>query len=166
MPVSESCDNLIAKRLQRIVSGGQSGVDRAALDVAMYLDIPHGGWCPLFRRAEDGPIPDHYNLAETKSPGYAERTRKNVIDSDGTLILYAGQISGGTALTVTLARKYHRPLLLVDLEKEACDSGAVRSWIIDKNIQVLNVAGPRESTVPGIAQQAEQFLHGVLAGPS
>jgi hypothetical protein len=81
--------------LQRIVSGGQAGVDRAALDWAIARGIPHGGWCPAGRIAEDGMIPERYQLRETASPGYRERTRRNVEDSDGTLILNLGELDAG-----------------------------------------------------------------------
>jgi len=104
--------------LQKIISGGQTGVDRAALAVAVFLEVPHGGWCPRGRRAEDGTIPGIYQLKETDSPHYAVRTQQNITDSDGTLVLIGGDISGGTALTITLARRYRRPLLVVNLEEE------------------------------------------------
>mgnify|MGYP003793290687 CR=1 FL=1 len=90
--------------IKKIVSGGQTGVDRAALDVAMQLGIPVGGWCPRGRRAEDGRIPDSYPLREASSVNYAKRTELNVRDSDGTLILSGGPLTGGTALTESLAR--------------------------------------------------------------
>ena len=92
----------------KIISGGQTGVDRAALDVAVELEIPHGGWCPKGRLAEDGRIPDSYKLRETTSREYAVRTEQNVLDSDGTLILYRESISGGTELTLRLAEKHRR----------------------------------------------------------
>jgi hypothetical protein len=147
---------------QRVVSGGQTGVDRAALDVAIRLGLPHGGWCPLGRLAEDGAIPGQYRLSETRSPRYWVRTRQNVIDSSGTLILCRGPLQGGTELTHRLAQRFAKPCLVVDLAQQA-DPAAVRSWIRGQEIQVLNVAGPRESTAPGIAQQAEEFLASVLA---
>ena len=100
--------------LTKIVSGAQTGVDRAALDAAIFLNIPHGGWCPRGRRAEDGAIPAVYQLKETTERNYAVRTEKNVVDSDGTLILFLKQISGGTELTEKLTKKHRRPLLCVD----------------------------------------------------
>src|SRR5437870_10377236 len=95
--------------LTKIISGGQTGVDRAALDVALELGLPCGGWCPRGRRAEDGPIPERYPLQEMKSPAYPPRTARNVRDSDGTVILTRGQPDRGTALTIELAERYRKP---------------------------------------------------------
>lgn len=147
--------------LKKVVSGGQSGVDRAALDVALALGIPCGGWCPKERYAEDGRIGDRYPLTETPSADTAQRTEWNVRDSDGTLVLTRGEPSGGTALTLRLARAMGRPLLIVDLAK-AADPGRVRSWIRENRIGVLNVAGPRESGCPGIHGEVAVFLRVVL----
>lgn len=149
--------------IQRIVSGGQTGVDRAALDVALELSIPCGGWCPQGRRAEDGEIPDRYPMQQTASPEYRVRTEKNVLDSDGTLILHRGDISGGTELTEKLAAKHERPRLLVELP-DATNIDHVRRWLRDRHIAVLNVAGPRESSSPGIYDAARAFLRELLAG--
>ncbi len=91
--------------LARIVSGGQTGVDRAALDVAIARRLPHGGWCPRGRRAEDGAVPARYALREHASPDYAARTERNVVDSDATLVLAIGSPTNGTALTVRLAAR-------------------------------------------------------------
>ena len=91
-------------RRLKIISGGQTGADRAALDVALTLSLPIGGWCPQGRRAEDGVIPDRYPLLETPERNYQARTRRKIEDSDGTLILNLGQLGGGTALTVAHAR--------------------------------------------------------------
>jgi hypothetical protein len=147
----------------KVTSGGQTGVDRAALDVAAELAVPTGGWCPRGRRAEDGVIPAAYALQETPSSGYPVRTAWNVRDADGTLILARGRPRGGTALTVSLARRAGKPVLVVDL-----DAGGgvqeVRAWLCGKRIGVLNVAGPRESEAPGIHDQAAAFLRLVLAG--
>lgn len=148
-----------------IVSGGQTGVDRAALDTALALGLPCGGWCPRGRRAEDGPLPTRYPLRETPSSSYPERTEWNVRDSDGTLVLHHGRLRGGTALTVRLARKQGRPAHLVDL-LAAPNAPAVREWISRERIRKLNVAGPRESEHPGIQAQAARFLREVLlSGP-
>lgn len=148
----------------RIVSGGQTGVDRAALEVAIHLEIPHGGWCPLGRLAEDGPLPDRFELRETSTADYAERTRRNVQDSDGTLVLHCGPISGGTALTVSTARSLRKPLCLLDLGNMPDDAAAsFRDWLRDHRVSVLNVAGPRESTSPGIGRMAERALLMLLA---
>ncbi len=146
---------------QKIVSGGQTGVDRAALDVALELGLPCGGWCPRGRLAEDGPIAERYPLQETESADYAERTRLNVRDSGGTLVLTRGRPEGGTALTLRLARAMRRPLMVVHMGRGAAAHG-VRAWIEAKGIATLHVAGPRESTVPGIHAEAAAFMKELL----
>jgi hypothetical protein len=151
--------------IHRIVSGGQTGVDRAALDVALELGLPCGGWCPMGRRAEDGVIPARYPLRETGSANYAERTRLNVLDSDGTLILNRGELAGGTALTAELAGLNGRPCLVVQPDS-APDTGMVIDWLQGHNVHILNVAGPRESQHPGIHSQACEFLHKLLQEPA
>ena len=143
--------------VRKIVSGGQTGVDRAALDVAIYLGIEHGGWCPAGKVAEDGLIPEIYRLAETESSDYAERTERNVIDSDGTLILFWKVISGGSLLTERLARKHCRPCLALDLS-QSTDIGVAQNWLVQSAIAVLNVAGPRESSASKLTPLAEHFL--------
>lgn len=146
----------------RIVSGGQTGVDRAALDVALALDLPCGGWCPAGRRAEDGPIPPHYPLAETADADYRERTARNVTDSDATLILTAGRLSGGTLHTVEEALRCGKPCRVVDLRAPE-EVGAVHEWLGLNAVVTLNVAGPRESTQPGVYVLAKAFLGELLA---
>jgi hypothetical protein len=148
--------------VRKIVSGGQTGVDRAALDAAIELGIPCGGWCPRGRRAEDGVIPVGYPLRETLSSAYPERTAWNVRDSDGTLVLTPAAPRGGTALTVSLARRAARPVLVVDLDAGA-DVVRVRAWLHENEIRVLNVAGPRESEAPGIHDRAAAFLRELLS---
>ena len=150
--------------IQKIVSGGQTGVDRAALDVAIFLEISHGGWCPRGRLAEDGAIPDVYQLRETVTEEYSTRTRQNVIDSDGTLIIYEGKMSGGTAYTLSFARKMKRPVLAIRLEDRIAKIGDVKTWLRENNVQVLNVAGPRESSRPGIGKNAGRLLLAILDG--
>jgi hypothetical protein len=145
----------------KIQSGGQTGVDRAAQDVARELGIPCGGWCPKGRWAEDGPIPSRYPLEETPSIDPQQRTEWNVRDSDGTLVLTVGPVSGGTALTAEFAEKHNRPCLVLDLTTEPT-AGAVRGWIEDNRIRILNVAGPRESKQPGIYDQAMAVLRRLL----
>jgi hypothetical protein len=145
-----------------IVSGGQTGVDRAALDVALALGLSCGGWCPKGRRAEDGPIPARYPLQETPSPDYPQRTEWNVRDSDGTLILTRGEPTGGTALTIDWARRLQKPCFVLDLDASP-PADQVRRWAEDHRVQVLNVAGPRESDNPGIYDQAVDFLYRLLA---
>jgi len=146
---------------EKIISGGQTGVDRAALDVALETGIPCGGWCPQGRRAEGGRIPDPYPLEETSSSDYRVRTRMNVEDSDGTLILTWGPPLGGTALTLQLARKLRKPHLLIDLAQGG-DSQKVIEWATANKIRILNVAGPREGEAPGVYHRAAAFLQAVL----
>src|SRR5438034_2919753 len=141
----------------RIVSGGQTGVDRAALDVALGRGLPCGGWCPKGRRAEDGPLPPRYPLQETSSTAYPQRTALNVRDSDGTLILTRGEPDRGTALTIRLAERYRKPRLVLDLA-EAPEPAAVRAWAEAQRLHVLNVAGPREKSKPGVYADAKAFL--------
>ena len=147
--------------IEKIVSGGQTGVDRAALDCAIALDIPHGGWCPAGRSAEDGIIPGRYRLVETDSPEYVDRTRKNVEDSDGTLILNRETLEGGTVATLAFARSLDKPFMLVDLDDPPA-ADAVRNWLLANNVRQCNVAGPRESKRPGIYRQACSFLTKIL----
>lgn len=146
---------------EKIVSGGQTGVDRAALDVALGLEMPAGGWCPRGRLAQDGAIPDFYPLNETPSARYGERTEWNVRDSDATLILYEGPLTGGTALTLSLAKRYARPFFLVELSQMPAIQ-AVRRWLRAERILVLNVAGPREESCPGIYARAYEFMRELL----
>ncbi len=145
----------------KLVSGGQTGVDRAALDTALALGIACGGWCPRGRRAEDGPIPDRYPLTESPSPFYPERTERNVRDSDGTLVLTRGRPQGGTALTLRLLQRERRPFVTADLAAPP-DPAPVREWIARHGIRTLNVAGPRESESPGIHAAARAFLEHLL----
>ena len=147
--------------LKRIVSGGQTGVDRAGLDAAMGVGLPIGGYCPKGRLAEDGIVPDMYPLIELTKGGYSARTEKNVIESDGTLILNMGKVTGGTKLTLECARKQNKPCLVVQLDN-TMKPDAARDWIASSNIAVLNVAGPRESKCPGLHAKALAFLRQVL----
>jgi len=141
----------------RIISGGQTGVDRAALDVAIERGIEHGGWCPAGRRAEDGPINPRYQLQETGSDEYYVRTEQNVIDSDATLIFYRGELTGGTKLTFEFVRQHDRPHLLVNLERPM-PTEDVRKWLDGQQVKTLNIAGPRESSSPGICTAAKRYL--------
>ena len=134
--------------IRRIVSGGQTGADRAALDAAQALGIETGGWVPRSRRAEDGRIPDRYpNMKETASAEPAQRTELNVRDSDGTVVLCRGAVSGGTKWTVDVSRKLRKPMLRLDLATQPVKTAAhrLRAWSVTEGIEVLNVAGPRES---------------------
>jgi hypothetical protein len=147
--------------LEKIVSGGQTGVDRAGLDAAIALGMAHGGWCPKGRKAEDGEVPSVYQLQETPTADYRERTASNVRDSDGTLILTRSQPIGGTATTIKLANRYGKPCLVLDLLANP-DNEAVLAWIAVNDVRVLNIAGPRESGCPGIHDQAQAFLEQCL----
>jgi len=148
-------------KIEKIISGGQTGVDRAGLDVAMALGIPHGGWCPKGRKAEDGAIPANYQLRETPKTYYKQRTGWNVRDSDGTLIVTRGTPTGGTETTIKLAAAYGKPCLVLDLLTSPTPE-MVGTWVNDNEINVLNVAGPRESGCPGIHSQAKALLQRCL----
>lgn len=146
------------------MSGGQTGVDRAALDVALALGMPCGGWCPKGRLAEDGIVPERYPLRETRSTRYARRTLWNVRDSDATLILAHAPLGGGTAYTERCARDLERPWLVVAPDAvDAATLARVRAWLDANQVEVLNVAGPRESGAPGIHDLAVTFLRALLA---
>ncbi len=149
--------------LQKIVSGGQTGVDRAALDAALEARLACGGWCPREREAEDGVIPARYPLAETPARDPAQRTAWNVRDSDATLILVRGLPRGGAALTAQRTAAEGRPCHTVDLSADP-DPGDVSAWIRSAGVRVLNVAGPRESEAPGIHDEALALLRAIL-GP-
>ncbi len=133
--------------IRKIISGGQTGADRAALDVAIKLDIPHGGWVPKGRLTEEGPLPDKYNLTEMPSNSYVLRTEQNVIDSNGTLIISHGRLSEGSDYTRKMAIKHRRPWLHIDLNHTPAFKAAnqIRSWLDEHAIEILNVAGPRAS---------------------
>lgn len=146
-----------------VVSGGQTGVDRAALDAALALGWPCGGWCPKGRLAEDGPLDPRYPLQETPSAEYGQRTEWNVRDSDGTLVLHVGALSGGTAQTIEIARRLGKPCLVLDLTRQP-DPAAVRAWASAHHLKALNVAGPRESKSPGVCALAHEFLRSVFLG--
>ena len=135
-----------------ILSGGQTGADRAALDAALAAGVPCGGWCPAGRRAEDGPIPDRYPLAELAGGGYPARTRRNVLDSDGTAVFSFGEPTGGTRLTVDLARRLGRPVLVIDAELATAGEAALllAVFVLRHRVGRLNVAGPRASGQPEI----------------
>lgn len=150
--------------LRKVVSGAQTGVDRAALDAAIETGIPHGGWVPMGRIAEDGRIAEHYAVTETGSTEYPVRTEMNIRDSDGTLILTRGSFDGGTALTVRLAEKLGKPLFVADGPWTLDTTRRIHQWIEEKQIHVLNVAGPRESKSPGIYEFALGFLVRLLTG--
>ena len=143
--------------IEKIVSGGQTGVDRAALDVAIDFHLDYGGWCPSGRRAEDGKIHRRYGMAETPSADYDQRTEWNVRDCDGVLILARGTLRGGTMLTKRIARKLGRPCLVANPNNPA-DIERVILWLSVKAIKTVDIAGPRESQEPGIYEDSRNFL--------
>lgn len=149
----------------KIVSGGQTGPDRAALDIAIELNIPHGGWCPKGRLAElGGLIPHKYSLQETDSSDFSVRTKRNIEDSDGTLIFVPKLpliVTDGTILTIQEVKEKNKPYLIFDLSNPP-ENNAVEQWIRCHDIKTLNVAGPRESQSPGIYSQTYIFLKTVI----
>ena len=149
----------------KIISGGQTGVDRAALDFAIENGIEHGGWCPRGRLAEDGTIPPRYQLEEITSPSYSERTERNILDSDATLIFGRGvPLSEGTLFTEETAHKYGKPCLVVyELNGTQKAAKALEVFLKENEIEVLNVAGPRESQAPGLSKFVRDVLGSVLS---
>lgn len=147
-----------------IISGGQTGADRAALDFAIEHQIPHRGWCPKGRRAEDGLIPDQYQLKETPSQDRSQRTEWNVRDSDGTVVFsIAETLTGGSKKTVELAQKHGKPVLHIWQENGPNQPEKVlRKFIEDYKIKVLNVAGPKASKEPGVGDFVMEVLTGAL----
>lgn len=150
---------------EHIVSGGQTGADRVALDFAIAHGYPHGGWAPRGREAEDGPIPVKYQLIELKDGGYRQRNRRNVKDSDGTLIVNFGEMDGGTLATQTFAERAGKPLLIVQLDTQSPEdmAASVIAWLRKHAIKTLNVAGPRESKRPGIYRLTADLLQAAEA---
>jgi Circularly permutated YpsA SLOG family len=134
----------------KIISGGQTGVDRAALDIALKHGIDSGGWCPTGRLDEFGRIPDRYPVKELQAGGFTERTLRNVKDSDGTVIIYPGKLSGGTEQTVRFCVEQRRPHLPIDASKRPVEQAArsIADFVRENKIQTFNVAGPRQSEWP------------------
>ena len=151
--------------LAKIVSGGQTGVDRGALDAALEAGFPCGGWAPEGRAAEDGPIHERYPLQVLAGAGYEERTLRNVIDSDGTAILYSGMLEGGTRQTMVNCVEHGKPFELVDATRIGPREAASRisAFIERHRLSVLNIAGPRASKWPGGYRYAHSTLQHLLA---
>lgn len=157
----ENLQKAESKYPQKIISGGQTGADRAGLDAGLEAGLPVGGYVPRGRLSEDGQVPDKYPMTETGSKDYKSRTKRNILESDGTLIINIGPMKGGTALTAKIAQENNRPLMIVQLDDDY-QVGAVINWLEENRIQTLNIAGPRESKLPGIHDKAKQFLKEVL----
>ena len=153
--------------LEKIISGGQTGVDRGALDAALDAGFPCGGSCPKGRKAEDGPIHPRYPLTEMPTAEYRPRTRRNVADADGTLILFWRELTGGTRETLFIAEELGKPVLTLDLAAKPVEFAAVEAAaFVDVNsISTLNVAGPRESTHAGAAAAARELIAALLMWP-
>ncbi len=150
--------------IEKIISGGQTGADQAALDAAIKLGIPHGGWIPKGRLTENGPLPDRYDLIEMPTESYPEHTKKNIRESGGTLILSHGRLTGGSEGTKKWALKCGKQLLHIDLSKVTpFDSTVIiNNWVVDNDIKVLNVAGPRASKDSKIYQSTVDIIESVL----
>jgi hypothetical protein len=150
--------------IRKVVSGGQTGVDRAGLDAAVNAGFQIGGYCPHGRRAEDGSIPEKFSMIEMAEPEYRFRTEKNVIESDGTLILNKGDLTNGTKATYDFTVQHGKPCLIVQLDTpEVIKPEQVVRWLEGQFIKVLNVAGPRESKFPeGIYADAASYLEKVF----
>jgi len=146
--------------IKKIISGGQTGADRAALDFSLKYYLPHGGWIPKGRIAEDGPLPDKYQLQEMSTSSYPKRTEQNVIDSDGTLIFSQGKPTGVTEYTRKMALKHKKQLVLIDLNLKTSYDAAYKilSWIEFHHIKILNVAGPRAGKDPAIYNDVLKIL--------
>lgn len=143
--------------IQKLISGGQTGADRAALDWAIARHIPHGGWCPAGRKAEDGEIPACYALEELPGGGYRQRTKANVRDSDATLIVsIAAELAGGSRETARFAELLAKPNL--HLHPAMDWETALESWLQNNSIHILNVAGPRATREPDVAAFVWQVL--------
>jgi len=150
--------------IKKIISGGQTGADQAALDVAIQLGIPHGGWIPKGRLTERGHLSETYKLKEMPTASYPKRTEQNVLDSNGTLIITHGKLTGGSALTKKLAKKHDRPCLHIDLDATNPFAAvkAINYWLAKHPIEVLNVAGPRLSKDHRIYDEVKKILSSVL----
>ncbi len=153
----------------KIISGGQNGVDQGGLDAALALGIPHGGTCPRGRRSESGTIPAKYDLIESTSTSYPPRTLQNVLDSDGTLLVHKVPLYGGSKYTYELCMRYNKPVYCIRLYNAEIKTWLLepilfREWLKKMRIQTLNVAGSRESSMPGVQSYVEYFLRHVFSG--
>lgn len=147
-------------KVEKIISGGQTGADRAALDFAIDNDIPYGGWLPKGRKTEDGPLSEKYHLQEMPTGNYSKRTEKNVLDSDGTVIVSHGFLTGGSALTREFAIQHRKQFIHIDMNELSLQEAGERlsSWLIEKEIKILNVAGPKAGKDPKVYDAALLLL--------
>lgn len=145
-----------------IISGGQTGVDRAALDFAMEHNIMHGGFCPTGRIAEDEKIPDHYSLIEIPESTYSYRTKLNIFQSDGTLIVFSKEIMGGTLYTFKVCLEAETPVFLVDINIDNKNIKPINKWLKEYKVNIINIAGSRESECPGIFNHTKYLLNRLL----
>ena len=150
--------------ITKIISGGQTGADQAALDAAIKIGVPHGGWIPKGRLTEDGPLDDRYKLQEMPTKSYPARTKQNITDSDGTVIISHGRLTGGSKLTFDHAEKHLKPCLHVDLNITPAfiASSQISTWAKAHNVEILNVAGPRGSKDPDIYRDTFYVIEGAL----
>ncbi len=148
----------------KIISGGQNGADQAALDAAIKLGIPHGGWISKGRITETGPLPNRYNLQEMPTHNHPKRTEQNVIDSDGTMIISHGKLTGGSDYTSIMAKKHDRPWIHIDLDSVTVLDASLKinNWIIENSIRVLNVAGSRASEDLKIYEKTKDVVEGII----
>jgi len=149
--------------IKKIISGGQTGADIAGVDAAISCGVSYGGWLPKGRKTEKGPLPERYTEFQAMTRGgYPKRTKQNIIDSDGTVVFSFGKLSGGSALTRRLCKTHGRPFLYVDLGQEVNPAGVLDAWVSGHGIQVLNVAGSRESKHPGIHERVFEIIQTAL----
>ena len=150
--------------IKKIISGGRIGADQAALDVAIKLGIPHGGWIQKGRKTQRGILPEKYQLKEMPVAGFKKRIEQNIIDSDGTVIISHGNLTGGSDYGQEMAKKHNRPCLHVDLNKTPVSiaPSKINTWIIENKIKVLNVTGSRTSEDPKIYKDTMRIVEGTI----
>jgi hypothetical protein len=149
--------------IKKIISGAQTGADRAGIDAAIESGYEYGGWLPKGRKSEDGTVPEKYTkLQEMTRGGYPKRTEQNVIDSDGTVIFTYGKLTTGSALTRKFANQHKKPCLHIDLDIIKDPVSVIKDWAIEWGIKVLNVAGRSASKAPGIYDQVKDIINQIL----
>lgn len=148
--------------VEKIISGGQTGADQAALDFALQSGIPHGGWIPRGRMTENGPLDPKYALRQTSEARYEVRTERNVLEADATLIFHFGPLAGGSLLTWELAQRHAKPVRAIRLDAGPADPGEIRRWLAERGVRILNVAGSRASHAPQIGPAVREFLSRVF----